>query len=195
MEKNLTRFLEDWRQGNHNVADKLYETVYDDIRIMARGLMRGERANHTLGATALSNEAWLKMVRSPFQWNNTDDFFRLIRHAMKQILEDYARWRNAQKRPNNRMVDLAADGRPFDPMDSSGHNIEQILQLEEALEQLSEVDPRGARILWFRDYVGLSEQETAELLNQAPTLIRKELRIGRKWMGMKVEHGNSRQLE
>jgi RNA polymerase sigma factor (TIGR02999 family) len=156
----VTQLLAEYRGGDESASERLFAIVYDDLHEMAHRQLRFRKPGETLNTTGLVHEAYLKMFdRSDGDWKDRAHFFAVTARAMRQILVDYARRTSAEKRGGkaHRTELHASMIRDTDePVD--------ILDLEDALEQLQELQPRLARIVECRFFGGLSIEETAEVL-------------------------------
>lgn len=156
---------------------RLVPLVYEELRAMASRQMRAQRRDHTLQATALVNEAWLRLAGSEQpDWADQRELLLVAATVMRNVLVDYARRRNAAKRPNpaDRVdVDEAQPGDPFGA---------DLLAMDQALAQLAELDTRQARIVELRYFAGLSIPETAEALDISESTVTREWRMARAWL-------------
>jgi RNA polymerase sigma factor (TIGR02999 family) len=158
-----------------SAANELLPLVYDQLRLIADQRMRQERAGHTLQATALVHEVFVRLVggNEP-EWQSRAHFFRVAAEAMRRVLIDHARRRLADKRGGGvrpqplSVVDLAQD-----------HSPEQVLAMEEAVQTLEREDPRAAEVVQMRFYAGLSVEETAELLGVSERTVMREWAFAR----------------
>lgn len=175
---DVTRILRAAAEGVDGAADELLPRVYDALRGIARVRMAGERADHTLSATALVHEAYLKLFgsRRP-AWEDRAHFYRAAAQAMRRILVDHARGRARDKRGGGRgrvpidVLDLAASGTP-----------EEILALDEAVRRLDQQDAGCAEIVRLRFFAGLSVAETAEVLGKSERSVKREWAFARAWL-------------
>ena len=166
----VSRLLSCARNGDPDVAARLFPLVYAELRDVARRRMADERAGHTLQATALVHEAYLKlMAGGEAPWAGRKQFFFAAAEAMRQILIDHARARAGLKRGGGRkrvplgVVDLAADDR-----------FPEILALDEAVSRLERESPDVAAVVRLRFYAGLSVEETADALGISPRTVKRE---------------------
>lgn len=174
-----TRLLINLGNGDAKAAAKLLPLVYDELRSVAARYFRRQGANHTLQPTALVHEAFLKLVdQTRAKWKDRAHFFAVAAQAMRQILVNHARGRNAEKRGGGRAKiafadDMAAAATPgeFDP-----------LALDEALTKLNELDERKARVVELRFFSGLSNEEVAEVLGVSLTTVEGDWRMARAWL-------------
>lgn len=166
------------RGGDKDALATLLPLVYDELKRVAASHLRRERPDHTLQATALVHEMYVRLVdRSALTWENRAHFFGVAAQAMRQILVDHARSRGASKRGGQRhrvTLDeaLAVSAEP---------SIE-LLAIDEALIALAELDPAQARLVELRYFGGLTVEETAEVLDVSPTTVKREWRLAKAWL-------------
>lgn len=177
-EPDITALLLAWRAGDDDVFNRLFPLVYQELRLIAHRQLGGERAEHTLGTTALVHEAYLKLVdQTRTQWADRAHFFAVASRAMRRILVDYARQHHALKRGGERRrvslddATLVADERA-----------DALLALDEALERLAEIDQRLSRVVECRFFGGLTEEETAEVLAVTPRTVRRDWVKAKGWL-------------
>ncbi|MFV1980151.1 MAG: sigma-70 family RNA polymerase sigma factor [Rhodothermia bacterium] len=175
---DITGLVVDLRSGNPGAVDYLFPLVYDELRRIAHFHLSGERPNHTLSTTALVHEAYLKLVdQSRAGWQDRAHFCAVASKAMRRILIDYARRRNALKR--------GGSDRPVS-IDDNKIAIEEkaavLLSLDEALDRLSALDERCAKIVEFRFFGGLREEEIAEVINVSVRTVRRDWVKARAWL-------------
>jgi RNA polymerase sigma factor (TIGR02999 family) len=175
---DVTRLLADLSAGKEHALDDLMPLVYRELRRQAAGYLRRERQNHTLQPTALVNEAFLKLVEQrDVRWQNRAHFFGVAAQAMRRILVDHARTHGRVKRggpaPKVTLDDalIAVESRSID-----------LLALDEALERLSALDERQARVVELRFFGGLNVEETAEVLKISPATVKREWSMAKAWL-------------
>jgi RNA polymerase sigma factor (TIGR02999 family) len=176
--ESITALLLELSQGDREVEARLAPRVYAELRRAAARYMRRERANHTLQATALVNEAWLRLMDHPHRnWESRAHFFAIASRLMRQILVDHARKRLADKRGGEqRQVTLN------DPLLATQYDPVDVLALDEALERFRKVDVRGCRILELHFFGGLSFDETALVLGVSARTVKRDWSIARAWL-------------
>jgi RNA polymerase sigma factor (TIGR02999 family) len=166
--------------GDPDAAASLFALVYDELRRLAASALRRERPDHTLQATALVHEAYLRLADEPdARWENRAHFLAVAAQAMRRILVDHARGRNAQKRGGGdvrRSLDglegiVAAEGPEVD-----------LLALDEALGRLAVFDPRQARVVELRFFGGLTVEETAAVTGLSDRTVKREWQMARAWL-------------
>lgn len=172
----VTALLVKWQEGNPNAFDELFPLVYDELKRIANGYLRRERSDHTLVATALVHEAYLKMVDTDrMQWQNRVHFVRVAARAMRRILVSYARQHNAEKRGGQNLhvtlVDVASDT----PADD-------LLALDEALERLEQLNPRLKDVVELRYFGGLTAEETGAVLNISRETVTRDWKKAKAWL-------------
>ena len=161
--------------GSESAPAKLLELVYDDLRRLAAAYMSNERVDHTLQATALVHEAFVRLVDwKNVSWENKAQFFAIAAQVMRKVLIDHARNKKAQKRGGQK---IALD----DAVSFSSEKEFDLLALEEALQSLETIDPRQAKIVELRFFGGLSIEETAHVLNVSPTTVKREWTFAKAW--------------
>jgi RNA polymerase sigma factor (TIGR02999 family) len=184
----FTELLQAHARGDRAALDRLFPRVYDELRQMARGRMRHERADHTLGATELVHEAFFRLVRlDRIDWKSRAHFLALASQAMRNVLLDHAEHRGAQKRGGGeRAVTLErveiANASPND----------DVLALCEALQRLEQLEPRQARVVECRFFGGLNLDETAEALGVSPATVSRDWTIARAWLHAELADASGR---
>ena len=175
---DVTEMLEAIERGDPRAADELLPVVYGELRTLARQHMAGERPDHTLQATALVHEAYLRLIGGKeLGCSNRRHFFQSAAEAMRRILIEHARRRNRQKRGGGRRpvpldaVELAVQG-----------DAEKLLALDDAIRRLGIVDDRAAEIVRLRFFAGFDVAETAELLAVSPRTVKREWMFARAWL-------------
>jgi RNA polymerase sigma factor (TIGR02999 family) len=180
----VTLLLTQVRDGNQEAANQLIPLIYRELRQMAGAFMRGERPGHTLQATALVNEAYMRMVGGhPVEWQNRAHFFAIAAHTMREVLLDYARRARAAKRGGDdaRQVELDEEF----PMASD--KLEEVIAIDEALERLAQIDPRQSRIVELRFFAGLNVEEAGEVMGVSPKTIKREWRSAKAWLHREMD--------
>jgi RNA polymerase sigma factor (TIGR02999 family) len=178
MTHDLTQLLIAHGQGDPQAFERLIGLVYTDLRGLARAQLRRLRPGSTMDTTALVHEAYLRLVdQSRVQWQSRGHFLAVTARAMRQILIDYARGRCRKKRGGGAVpvpLDEIAAGRPDE--------VEQLLEIEVALERLHAVEPRLVRVVECRYFAGYSEQETAEALGVSLRTAQRDWLRARAWL-------------
>lgn len=156
--------------------------VYNELRNLADELLRGERANHTLQATALVHEAYMRLAGSDGrEWNDRNHFFRLAAKTMRHILVDHARARRAQKRGAGASGQLLTDTSLL-----TEGQFGEILEIDDALSQLFALAPQKAQVVEMRFYGGCTIDETAEALGISTATVERDWRFARAWLKAKL---------
>lgn len=175
---DVTDLLVAWRGGNQEALAQLIPLVHDELRRIAHVYLARERPDHTLRTTALVNEAYLRLVNtSRVQWQHRAQFFAAAAGSMRRILVDYARRYHAGKR---------GGGLGALPLDEGALVVEQraemLIALDEALERLGEMDVRLCRVVEYRYFAGLTDEETAEALGVTARTVRRDWVKARGWL-------------
>jgi RNA polymerase sigma-70 factor, ECF subfamily len=183
---DVTVLLSELTKGNQAAAEKLVPLVYEELKRLAKSYMRRERPEHTLQATALVNEAYLKLVQQQsVNWQSRSHFFGIAAQLMRRILIDHARGHLREKRGGAKVVLPLNEALVFSPERS-----EELVRLDEALGRLSQMDARQARIVELRFFGGLSVEETAEFLGVSPKTVKRDWSVAKAWL-----HGELRQTD
>jgi RNA polymerase sigma factor (TIGR02999 family) len=176
---NVTQLLVNWSNGDKSALDHLAPLVYDELRRVANGYLRRERKDHTLQGTALVNEAYMRLVdQRNVHWQNRAHFFAVAAQMIRRILVDHARGHKASKRGAG-AAKLALDEALGVP---GGRNDVNLVHLDDALKDLETFDSRQARVIELRYFVGLSVEETAEVLEISPATVKREWTTARAWL-------------
>jgi RNA polymerase sigma factor (TIGR02999 family) len=179
----VTELLRSVRAGDAGAPDRLASAIYEDLRRLAASYMRRERADHTLQPTALVHEAFMRLMgQERTDWQDRAHFFGVAAQVMRRILVDHARRSNASKRESGRGITL--DDSLADPAASSL----EVLRVNDALTALAAIDPRQARIVEMRFFVGLSIDETAEVLGISAATVSREWTLARAWLHSDLSH-------
>jgi RNA polymerase sigma-70 factor (ECF subfamily) len=175
---DVTALLSESARGNREAAEKLIPLVYDELKRLARSYLRGERPDHTLQATALVHEAYLKLVKQrAMDWQSRTHFLGIAAHLMRRILIDHARGHVRKKRGGVKDVLPLDEAVVFSPEHS-----EELVKLDEALERLAKLDARQSRIVELRYFGGLTVEETAELLGISPKTVKRDWSVAKVWL-------------
>ena len=184
----ITALLVQLTAGNQEVASKLIPLVYDELHRLAEHYMRRERSDHTLQATALVNEAYLKLVQQrSANWQTRAHFLGIAAQIMRRILMDHARGYLRQKRPGAHEVLPLDESAVFSPDRSA-----ELLTLDASLERLTKRDPRQGQIVELRFFGGLTVEETADFLGISSKTVKREWSFAKAWLhgDMKLSHGD-----
>jgi RNA polymerase sigma-70 factor (ECF subfamily) len=177
-EGKVTHLLKQLRSGKKEAESRLIEVVYPELRRIAMRYMRGERPGHSLQATALVNEAYLRLLgEGDRNFQNRSHFFAVAATQMRLILVDHARRKKTQKRQGERVrVELT------DIVAISEDRLDDVLEIDAALERLREWDPRQCKIVELRFFAGLTEEEVAEVLELSPRTVKRDWKVAKAWL-------------
>ena len=177
---DVTGMLLAWGAGDAAAGERLLPAVYEELHRQAARAMRREGDQHTLQATALVHEAYLRLVdQRRVEWRNRAQFFGVAAEVMRRILVDHARARHAAKRGGDAKRVTLGDADAAD--ESSGRGLD-ILALHDALERLAALDPPQARVVELRYFGGLSIDETADVLEVSPATVKRYWVFARAWL-------------
>jgi RNA polymerase sigma factor (TIGR02999 family) len=181
-----TQLLLDWAHGNPTALDALTPRIYKELRRMAAGLTKRERNGHSLDATALVHEVYLKLIDvRQVDWKGRAHFFAACAQIMRRILVDAARKRSTSKRGGG------LERFDIDDVLSVSHSKDaRLVTLDDALTELQEVDPRTARIVELRYFGGLSVEETAAALGISEETVTRDWRLARGWLLAQISAEN-----
>ena len=182
----FTVLLRNWQDGDKQALDELTPAVYQELHRIAASFLRRERSGHTLQATALIHEAYVRLVdHKQREWHSRAHFFFVASHIMRQILATYARARKAEKRgggvqavPLDESIQLSGPGAAF-------------TELDEALSELQRFDPRKARLMELKYFGGLTGEETAEVMEISVSTVTRECRLAEAWLKDYLTRKNS----
>jgi len=184
LRRTVICILNDLQAGRGEASNQLLPLVYDQLRAIARQRMNEERAGHTLQATALVHEAYLRLVGDEnMAWADRSHFYAAAVEAMRRILIDHARRRGAVKRGGDwrraavNVASLALD-----------ENLDSFLALDDAFLRLEEQDPKAAQVVRLRFYAGLSIEDTARILEVSPRTVKREWTYARSWLLHRLEN-------
>jgi RNA polymerase sigma-70 factor (ECF subfamily) len=179
----ITEWLASWSNGNDLALEKLVPLVYDELHRLAQVYMCRERPGHPLQATALVNEAYLRLVDSDgIRWQNRAHFYAVAAKLMRNILVDFARSRNELKRGGG-AVHVSFD----DTLTVSEERSAEIVELDHALNKLAKLNERHSRIVELRFFVGMTEPEIAEILHVSPRTVSSDWSLARAWLIRELE--------
>ena len=187
MNSNLTQILLNYNPNDPEKVKALFDAIYGELRRLANVYMKRESTGHTLQATALVNEAYLKLVdQKVVEWKNRSHFFGIAAQVMRRILLDHARSKKAEKPGGDAVqVTLSAAGEMAQPADLS-----ELLDIDEALERLATLSHRQAKVVELRFFAGLGINETAEALDLSPATVKREWAVAKAYLQKEL----SRQL-
>ncbi len=182
---DVTSLLEAWTRGDQSALDRLIPIVYEDLRKVAGRRLRSERPGHTLSATALVHETYLRLMgQHPVHLENRSHFFAVASELMRRILVDHARRRGASKRGGGTVrltLDVAVvEGTPRDL---------DLVAVDDALSELATLDTRQARIVEMRFFGGLSTEEAAAVLGISRATVERDWSHARAWLYRRLKSG------
>jgi RNA polymerase sigma factor (TIGR02999 family) len=178
----VTLLLRQWREGDPAAFDSLLPLVYNQLRAIADSYLRRERPGHTLQATALVNELYLKLVNQrKAEWNDREHFLTFAARLMRMMLIDHARGLHRERRGNGTQKVPLHEEMAW--LDARG---EEMLSLEQALRDLELLDKNKLRAVELRYFLGCTAEETAEIMGSSKATIDRELRFARNWLYAKL---------
>jgi RNA polymerase sigma-70 factor (ECF subfamily) len=182
---DVTLLLQAWGGGDKQALDRLAPLVYRELRRIAGRMMAAERPNHTLQATALVNEAYVRLVDTQqVSWQDRAHFFALCARAMREILIDHARARGSAKRGGDQIAIELDEALAAAPSPEAN-----LLELDDALKRLAEIDPRKSQVVELRFFGGLNLEETAEALKVSTKTVQRDWDLARGWLYREL-HGS-----
>jgi RNA polymerase sigma factor (TIGR02999 family) len=182
---DVTRLLVEWRHGDQAALAHLLPLVYDELRRLAQRYLQSERPDHTLQATALVHEAYLRLVdQRQAQWHNRAHFFGIAAQMMRRILVDHARQQHAAKR-GGAEPKLSLD----EAVHVSAERAVDVVALDEALTALAALDPQQSQIVELRFFGGLTIEETAEVLGVSPATVKRDWSMAQAWLYRELRTG------
>jgi RNA polymerase sigma-70 factor, ECF subfamily len=173
---NVTELLRLAGRGDLDAQERLFRTVYDELRRMARHAMQRERPDHTLQPTALVHEAFVRLVGDPIPWTDRAHFFAVAATTMRRVLIDYARSLGAQKRNAGHRVDLD------DALLFARDRAPELIDLDEAMTRLQRSYPRACRVVELQFFAGLTAEETAAILGVNSKTVQRDWKLARAWL-------------
>jgi len=181
---DVTALLLAWRGGDEEALGRIVPLVQAELRHIARRCLRNERADHSLQATALVNEAYLRLIDAQrVNWQNRTHFLAMSARLMRRVLVDHARSKGADKRGGERVKVTLSE--VVDRADDIGADV---VALNDALERLEKLDPRKGRIVEFRFFAGLTVEETAAVLEVSPQTVARDWTFAKAWLRRELKH-------
>lgn len=175
---DVTGLLLDWQAGDENALERLTDLVYQQLKRLAGGHLRGERPNHTLQPTALVNEVYLRLVdQKRVHWQSRAHFFGITSHLMRRVLVDHARRRNADKR-YGQMMTVSLD----EALGTTETRDVDLVRLDDALQDLAAFAPRQSRIVELRFFGGLTIEETAHVVGISTATVKVDWQMAKGWL-------------
>jgi RNA polymerase sigma factor (TIGR02999 family) len=183
----VTGLLLAWGTGDEAAFDRLVPIVHEELRRIARRCMAGQRRGHSLQATALVNEAYLRLIDvQHMNWQNRAHFLAMSARLMRRVLVDYARSKGSQKRGGGAVKVTFDEGLPV----ASGRG-QDLVALDEALEALAKLDERRSRVVELRSFGGLSVEETASVLKVSPETVMRDWKLAKAWLAREMRGGST----
>jgi RNA polymerase sigma-70 factor (ECF subfamily) len=174
---DVTSLLRQMGAGDARAADQLLPLIYAELHRLAQAYMRRERPDHTLQATALINEAYLRLAGDEVAWQNRSHFIGCAARVMRQVLVDSARAHQAERRAGGmQRVEM------HEELAISPERLDEVAAIDEALTRLAEKNPRQARVVELRYFGGLSVEEIAATLGVAPRSVKRDWALARMWL-------------
>jgi RNA polymerase sigma-70 factor (ECF subfamily) len=181
---DVTVLLSELQKGDPDAASKIIRLVYEELRRLAGHYMRQEHPDHTLQATALVHEAYLKLINQrSVDWQGRAHFFGIAAQLMRRILIDHARGHLREKRGGAQQALPLDEALTFSPEQSS-----ELIQLDEALERLAKLDARQSKIVELRFFGGLSTEEAAEFLGISSKTVKRDWSLAKAWLHGELKH-------
>jgi RNA polymerase sigma factor (TIGR02999 family) len=174
---NFTQLLTEWRSGHPQALDRLTPLVYDELRRLARGYMRAERGSHTLQATAVVHEAFMRLIQANVDLQDRGHFFALASRLMRRVLVDHAKSRSRLKR-NAGLRDLGVE----DSAQSAEVMAVDVVALDDALEGLLQLEPRLAQVIELHYFGGMTYDEIAAAQSTSAATVHRDIRLARAWL-------------
>jgi RNA polymerase sigma factor (TIGR02999 family) len=184
--ETVTRLLRDWNAGNKGALDELMPLVYDQLHRLAAKCLRSERPDHTLRATALVNEAYLRMVNADVEWHDRVHFFAIAARMLRRILVDHAKANRREKRGGGAEKVQLDEAIMIGPQSCGG-----VIELDLALQRLAEHDPRKSEIIELLCFGGLTYDEAAAALKISPATVHRELKLAKAFLHRELMQGAS----
>lgn len=185
--KPISALLSKWRAGDQDALEALIPLVYQELRRIAQHHLKQERPDHTLQSTALVHEAYLRLTKQgPSNVTNRTHFLAVASHLMRQILVDHARGHRAAKRAHGLKLELRED-----VLVQEAPSLD-LIALDDALNELAQLDPQQCRIVELRFFGGLSLEETAEIVGVSRTTVKREWSTARAWLRREIGRTEAR---
>jgi RNA polymerase sigma factor (TIGR02999 family) len=179
----VTELLKAMANGDSEAADKLLPLVYGELHRLASSYMRRERPDHTLQATALINEAYLRLAREDTDWNSRDHFIAVAANVMRRVLVDYARAHKAEHRGGGMTrIEMRDD------LAISAKKLDDVAALDAALSNLERQNPRQGKVVELRYFGGLSVEQVASLLGVSTRSVKRDWSLARIWLFRELGH-------
>ena len=176
----ITRLLHAWQSGDREAQDALWGVVYDELRRLARAVLRSRGRGARDTGTSLVHKAYLRLLGSNVEWSDRRHFFAVAARAMRYVLVDEARRQLATKRGAGQTLSFD-DASPEAP-DPLVHRPEEVIAVHQALSKLADIQPRHEKLVELRYFAGLSVEETAAVLDVTPRTVVRDWRTVRVWL-------------
>ncbi len=183
--QDVTKLLADWSKGDRAALEALMPLVYGELRRVAARYLKQEKQGHTLSATALVHEAYLRLVNQKVPWQNRAHFFSVAAQMMRRILVDHARSHQYAKRGGGALT-LQLDQAVATP----AHREIDLVALDDALHSLAKLDERQSRMVELRFFAGLSIEETSEVMGVSAPTVKREWASARAWLYREISRGS-----
>jgi RNA polymerase sigma factor (TIGR02999 family) len=182
---NFTQLLTEWRSGHPQALERLTPLVYDELRRLARNFMRTERGSHTLQATAVVHEAFMRLIQANVELQDRAHFFALASRLMRRVLVDHAKSRLRIKR-NAGVQELRMGD--TDPPPATNFDM---VALDDALESLLRLEPRLAQVIELHYFGGLTYEQIAEAVGASTATVHRDIRLARAWLMNEISSSRS----
>ena len=173
---NFTQLLTEWRSGHPQALERLTPLVYDELRRLAHSYMRTERGSHTLQATAVVHEAFLRLIQANVALQDRVHFFALASRLMRRVLVDHAKSRSRLKR------NAGTGAVPYFDGDAAEAANFDVVALDDALEGLVQLEPRLAQVIELHYFGGLTYDQIAEAVGASTATVHRDIRLARAWL-------------
>ena len=173
---NFTQLLSEWRSGHPQALERLTPMVYDELRRLARNYMRAERSGHTLQATAVVHEAFLRLIQANVALQDRVHFFALASRLMRRVLVDHAKSRGRIKRNSGARDWFAEENGEAPAVDFD------VISLDDALDGLQRMEPRLAEVVELHYFGGLTYEQIAAAMRISPATVHRNIRLARAWL-------------
>jgi RNA polymerase sigma-70 factor (ECF subfamily) len=182
---DVTQLLSDWREGRPKALEKLTPLVYEELRRLARNHMRAERGSHTLQATAVVHEAFLRLVDGQVALQDRAHFFALASRLMRRVLVDHAKSRSRKKRNS------AVGETPNESSEIPAVSFD-VIALDDALEGLAQLEPRLAQVVELNYFGGMTYDQIAAAVGASAATVHRDIRLARAWLLNELDAGRSK---
>jgi RNA polymerase sigma factor (TIGR02999 family) len=181
---NFTLLLTEWRAGQSDALERLTPLIYDELRRLARNHMRSERGSHTLQATAVVHEAFLRLIHANVAMQDRDHFFALASRLMRRVLVDHAKSHARIKR----RADAPPYTGPADELPAQPKHVD-LVALDDALQGLTQLEPRLAEVIELFYFGGLTYEQIAQAVGSSTATVHRNIRLARAWLFQEIDPG------